>query len=71
MSIPDPCEELQSSKISVDEVDINGVKYYYMIDKNDKKKIHIFQYDDAIKGYIPLQSHEEPYSDIMRKLLKI
>ena len=75
LMLPDPCESLQSSKINAQGISVNGVEYYYTRDASAEKgspaKFHVFKYDKSIKGYIPLQSHEEPYSDIMRKILKI
>lgn len=77
LSVKNPCEELKSSSIQANEIMVDDVKYYYT--KPDKKsktsgeknKYNIFKYDTSVNGYVPLQSHEHPYSEIMRKLLKI
>jgi hypothetical protein len=75
LMLSDPCESLQSSKINAQGISVNGVEYYYTSDtlaeKGSPAKFHVFKYDKSIKGYIPLHSHEEPYSDIMRKILKV
>ena len=68
--MPNPCEELKSSEITAKEIDIDGTKYYYS-KGNEKNQFHIFRFDSKIQGYLPLQTHEYHYADIMRKLLKL
>ena len=64
---------MRFKKIQAKEISIDGVKYYYTTteDSNKKKAYHIFKYSADVNGYIPLQQHELPYSDIMKHLLKI
>jgi hypothetical protein len=69
LQLQNPCEKLKQDTVKAKEIDIDGVKYYYT--EPEKKTYHIFKYDDSINGYIPLQSHETPYSDIMKYLLKV
>jgi hypothetical protein len=69
LQLSNPCEKLKQDTVKAKEIDIDGVKYYYT--ESEKNTYHIFKYDDAINGYIPLQSHETPYSDIMKYLLKV
>jgi len=68
LSLPNPCEKLQSDTVKATEILIDGVKYYYS--KSDDKYM-IFKFDDAVNGYIPLNQHEYPYSEIMEKILKL
>jgi len=68
MELPDPCNELKKETITAHEVSVNDIKYYYkMIDDN----YHIFKYDENLNGFIELQPHQEPYSIILNKILKL
>lgn len=66
MELPDPCEELKQEKIIAHEISVNDIKYYYKIIDNN---YHIFKYDDDLNGFVELQSHQEPYSIILNKIL--
>ena len=68
--LPNPCEDLKSNEVKAKELSINGLKYYYTYNK-ENKIFYIFKYDKEIQGYIPLQEYEPIYADIMRKLLKL
>ena len=75
MALPDPCEELVKETVKVNEILVNDDKFYYKLSEsnNDSKipKYHIFKYDKDLDGYVELHSHEEPYSLILKKLLKL
>jgi len=68
--LPNPCENLTSTEVSAEEIDINGEKFYYSKGEN-KHEFNIFKYNKEVSGYVPLLEHENPHADIMRKLLKI
>lgn len=70
LMLPNPCVSLQSAEIKAKEIDINGEKFYYS-DGDEKNKFNIFKFDKQINGYLPMDSHEHMYADIMRKLLNL
>jgi hypothetical protein len=63
LMLPDPCKELKSGRVETKEIIINDTKYYYAPDKS------IFKYDKALDGYVPMQSHESGYAEIMAAIL--
>jgi len=68
--LPNPCQSLTESTVSAKEILVDGIKYYYSKGE-EKNQFHIFKHDKFVKGYIPLQQHEYPYSEIIQKLLKL
>jgi superfamily II DNA or RNA helicase len=71
LHILDPCEKLKQTTLKAKEINIDGVKYYYTEIEGPIKEYHIFKYDSKVNGYVPLQSHEVPYSDIIKHLLAL
>lgn len=80
MELPDPCNELKKETITAHEIIVDDVKYYYK--KSDvseyeynRDRTHldynIFKFDGDLDGFVELQSHQEPYSIILNKILKL
>lgn len=68
MELPDPCDELTRETIKAKEIIIDDNKYYYIYTGDN---YHIFKFDENLKGFIELQQHQDPYSSILNKILKL
>ena len=69
--VDNPCKQLNSDEIDATGINVDGTTYYYSKSdgKSDgKSNYDIYKFDKTLKVYIPLQSHEYPYSEILTKL---
>jgi len=64
MTLSNNCK--RTSKVSAEEIVINGVKYYYRLkDKDDKESIEIYKFNESLQGYNKIND-----DDIKNKILK-
>jgi superfamily II DNA or RNA helicase len=71
-SVPDPCMPITEHKIQAKEIidEATGEKFAYTTDsKNTPPKISIYQYKDAINGYVGLKINHPSYETLVNKIL--
>ena len=72
---PNPCQSFTAKKISTEEIIFTppdgdkSISFYY--NKVDPTNIKIFEYNDGVEGYIPINPSHPYYSDLIKKILNI
>lgn len=61
----DPCTGFQSEQVKVEEITVDGVKYYYSADSSSIYDYKIFIYDEDIDGYRPLKESDPKFVKIV------
>jgi hypothetical protein len=54
LSLPDPCEPLQESEVTVREIQTDDATYYYQEDSSAPMGVRFFEYDDDLEAYSPV-----------------
>ena len=65
LTTENPCRPPISSTVKVHGIVVDDVKYYY---SKLGETYDIYKKDKSVNAYIPLKSHEYPYSEILIKL---
>lgn len=70
MKMPDPCEEISTTKVRVLEIkDNDGNQYHYKVNDKNTLDIDLYIYDDAIKGHKIMQPSHKSYGFLMQKII--
>ena len=69
--LPNPCEELKTSKIKAKAISIPGHAEKYVYSQTTDGEFHIYKYNKSIDGYTLMDPSDIVYSDIMKKLLNL
>ena len=68
MDLPDNCTAYKENNVSVNEIIIQDIKYYYKI--VDKTNVIIYKFDNKINGYIRMEPGSKLYSDVLDVILQ-
>lgn len=68
MRKPNSCEKYEEELIEVNEIVVDGVSYYYSVDKDSVFGYKLFEYDSELGNYREMEKSNELYSQITDKI---
>lgn len=67
--LPSPCEPIREEKVAVKSIKYEGREYMYnIVDTDVGREIHIFEFNEAMGGYVEILGGDSVYFDILAML---
>ena len=60
-----PCKADEQSKVTAEEIEIHGNRYYYTVDKSQNLNVYtIYEFDKSLNAHVPISRDHPHYSTI-------